>query len=48
VYYVYIEGARLWLAGRKRVPVEATRRDVHGAVVEAPIALQNIEERGRA
>jgi len=48
VYYVYIEGARLWLAGRKRVPVESTRRDVHGAVVEAPIALQNIEERGRA
>jgi len=48
VYYVYIEGARLWLAGRKRVPVEAVRRDVHGAVVEAPIALQNIEERGRA
>jgi hydrophobic/amphiphilic exporter-1 (mainly G- bacteria), HAE1 family len=55
VYYVYIEGARLWLAGRKRVPAETARRDVHGAVVDvhgavadAPIALQNIEERGRA
>jgi HAE1 family hydrophobic/amphiphilic exporter-1 len=48
VYYVYIEGARLWLSGRKRVPVEATRRDVHGAPVDASIALQNLEERGRA
>ena len=48
VYYVYIEGARLWLAGRKRTTVEATRRDVHGAPVDASIALQNIEERGRA
>jgi hydrophobic/amphiphilic exporter-1 (mainly G- bacteria), HAE1 family len=48
VYYVYIEGARLWLAGRKRVPAEAARRDVHGAPVDASIALQNIEERGRA
>ena len=50
VYYVYIEGARLWLAGRGRVPAEAVaRRDVHGAPLDAPIALQNIEEsRGRA
>jgi HAE1 family hydrophobic/amphiphilic exporter-1 len=48
VYYVYIEGARLWLAGRGRVPAETTRRDVHGAPVDASIALQNIEERGRA
>jgi hydrophobic/amphiphilic exporter-1 (mainly G- bacteria), HAE1 family len=48
VYYIYIEGARLWLAGRKRVPVEAARRDVHGAPVDASIALQSIEERGRA
>jgi HAE1 family hydrophobic/amphiphilic exporter-1 len=50
VYYVYIEGARLWLAGRGRVPAEAAaRRDVHGAPLDAPIALQNIEEsRGRA
>ena len=48
VYYVYIEGARLWLAGRRRVPAETTRRDVHGAPVDASIALQNVEERGRA
>ncbi len=48
VYYVYIEGARLWLAGRKRTTVEATRHDVHGAPIDASIALQNIEERGRA
>jgi hydrophobic/amphiphilic exporter-1 (mainly G- bacteria), HAE1 family len=48
VYYIYIEGARLWLAGRNRVPAEAARRDVHGAPVDASIALQSIEERGRA
>ena len=48
VYYMYIEGARLWLANRKRVPAETTRRDVHGAPVDASIALQNIEERSRA
>jgi hydrophobic/amphiphilic exporter-1 (mainly G- bacteria), HAE1 family len=48
VYYVYIEGARLWLAGRRRTAVEPARRDVHGAPVDASIALQNIEERGRA
>ena len=49
VYYVYIEGARLWLAGdRSRVPAETARRDVHGAPVDASIALQNIEESGRA
>jgi hypothetical protein len=45
---VYIEGARLWLAGRRRVTAEATRRDVHGAPVDTAIALHNIEERGRA
>jgi hypothetical protein len=46
---VYIEGARLWLANRRRVPAEViTRRDVHGAPVDASIALQNIEERSRA
>jgi HAE1 family hydrophobic/amphiphilic exporter-1 len=48
VYYVYIEGARLWLAGRGRATAERTRRDVHGAPVDASMALQNIEERGRA
>ncbi|MCU1385496.1 MAG: acriflavin resistance protein, partial [Acidobacteria bacterium] len=48
VYYVYIEGARLWLAGRGHTKAERTRRDVHGAPVDASIALQNIEERGRA
>jgi HAE1 family hydrophobic/amphiphilic exporter-1 len=54
VYYVYIEGARLWLAGRRQAPAE-TRRDVHGApapfaagaehgrAAETPIALQNIK-----
>jgi HAE1 family hydrophobic/amphiphilic exporter-1 len=47
VYYVYIEGARLWLAGH-RVRPSAARRDVHGAPVDAAIAMQNIEERGRA
>jgi HAE1 family hydrophobic/amphiphilic exporter-1 len=48
VYYVYIEGARLWLAGRRPVPAAAVRRDVHGAPVDASIALQNIGERGPA
>jgi HAE1 family hydrophobic/amphiphilic exporter-1 len=48
VYYVYIEGARLWLAGRSRVPADTTRRDVHGAPVDASIAMQSIEERSRA
>src|SRR5258706_4677781 len=55
VYYVYIENARMWLAGRKRStaeasrpdvhgsPVEVARRDVHGAPVEVPMAIQNIE-----
>jgi HAE1 family hydrophobic/amphiphilic exporter-1 len=55
VYYVYIESARMWLAGRKRgtaevsrrdvhgLPVEAARRDLHGAPVEVPMAIQNIE-----
>ena len=48
VYYVYIENARLWLASRGKTHVETTRRDVHGAPVDAAIALPNIEERGRA
>ena len=55
VYYVYIENARMWLAGRKRgtaevsrrdvhgSPVETARRDVHGAPIEVPMAIQNIE-----
>jgi HAE1 family hydrophobic/amphiphilic exporter-1 len=55
VYYVYIEGARLWLARRRRTQVAEPRRDLHGATVafdgaaehvrgaEAPIALQGIE-----
>ncbi len=29
VYYVYIENARLWLAGRKTKPTALPRRDVH-------------------
>jgi HAE1 family hydrophobic/amphiphilic exporter-1 len=33
VYYVYIEGARLWLAGRNQAPAAgATRHDVHAAL----------------
>jgi HAE1 family hydrophobic/amphiphilic exporter-1 len=37
VYYVYIENARLWLAGgARRAPVATARRDVHGVPVEAP------------
>jgi HAE1 family hydrophobic/amphiphilic exporter-1 len=30
VYYVYIEGARLWLANRGSKPAETSHRDVHG------------------
>ena len=48
VYYVYIEGARLWLTGRGRATAETARRDVHGAAAGASVALQSIEERGRA
>jgi hydrophobic/amphiphilic exporter-1 (mainly G- bacteria), HAE1 family len=48
VYYVYIEGARLWLSGRGKAPAAAVRRDVHGAPLDAAIALPNIEESGRA
>ena len=49
VYYVYIEGARLWLAGRRRIPGDTTRRDVHGAPAEAALTIPNIESsRGRA
>jgi HAE1 family hydrophobic/amphiphilic exporter-1 len=46
VYYVYIEGARLWLANRRRAHVTEPRRDMHGAPAEIPLALQNT--RGRA
>jgi HAE1 family hydrophobic/amphiphilic exporter-1 len=54
VYYVYIEGARLWLA-RRRHAAGADRRVVHdvrdvaaahaahGAAADAPIALQKIK-----
>ncbi len=35
VYYVYIENARLWLAGRKTKPAPLSRREVHGAVEQA-------------
>jgi HAE1 family hydrophobic/amphiphilic exporter-1 len=39
VYYVYIEGARLWLARRRKATAADTaRRDVHGAPANAPIA----------
>jgi HAE1 family hydrophobic/amphiphilic exporter-1 len=49
VYYVYIEGARLWLAGRRRVTGDTSRRDVHGAPAEPALAVHNIEgSRGRA
>jgi HAE1 family hydrophobic/amphiphilic exporter-1 len=50
VYYVYIENARLWLAGHRREPVvETGRRDLHGLPLESPVHLQNIESsRGRA
>jgi hydrophobic/amphiphilic exporter-1 (mainly G- bacteria), HAE1 family len=48
VYYVYIEGARLWLAGRRHAAAPEARRDVHAPAADA-IAFQNIEEgRGRA
>src|SRR5437762_6928168 len=48
VYYVYIEGARLWLAGRHQVAGDTARRDVHGAPAEASLTIQNIESsRGR-
>jgi HAE1 family hydrophobic/amphiphilic exporter-1 len=42
VYYVYIEGARLWLMRRRQAPAES-RRDVHGVAAEAPVALRSIE-----
>ncbi len=42
VYYVYIEGARLWLASRGHKPaVEPVRHDVHGVPVEAPAHMQS-------
>jgi len=41
VYYVYIEGARLWFAGRRQVHTTATP-PAHvsaGGMVDAPMAL---------
>ena len=35
VYYVYIENARLWLAGRKTKPAGVPRREVHGTAEQA-------------
>ena len=46
VYYVYIEGARLWLANRRQARAVEGRRDLHGAPAEVPLGLQNT--RGRA
>jgi HAE1 family hydrophobic/amphiphilic exporter-1 len=34
VYYVYIENARLWLAGRRTKPTGLPRRDVHAPAAE--------------
>jgi HAE1 family hydrophobic/amphiphilic exporter-1 len=52
VYYMYIENARLWIAGRRRITADAGHgghRDVHAMPAESPIALQNIEgNRSRA
>jgi HAE1 family hydrophobic/amphiphilic exporter-1 len=49
VYYVYIEGARLWLAARKHSTEASARRDVHGApATDAPLALPVEGSRGRA
>jgi hypothetical protein len=42
VYYVYIEGARLRLARRKKTAVE-THRDIHGATTEPALAIPSIE-----
>ncbi len=42
VYYIYIEGARLWLASRGHKAVaEPVRHDVHGVPVEAPAHMQS-------
>jgi hydrophobic/amphiphilic exporter-1 (mainly G- bacteria), HAE1 family len=35
VYYVYIENARLWLAGKRPQPAAAPRRDVHAPATAA-------------
>jgi hydrophobic/amphiphilic exporter-1 (mainly G- bacteria), HAE1 family len=45
VYYVYIEGARLWLANRRQART-TEGRDLHGAPADVPLGLQNT--RGRA
>jgi HAE1 family hydrophobic/amphiphilic exporter-1 len=42
VYYVYIEGARLWLANRRRARAPEGRREVHGAPAEIPLARGRI------
>jgi HAE1 family hydrophobic/amphiphilic exporter-1 len=46
VYYVYIEGARLWLANRRQTRVAEGHPDLHGAPADVPLGLQNT--RGRA
>jgi hydrophobic/amphiphilic exporter-1 (mainly G- bacteria), HAE1 family len=49
VYYVYIEGARLWLANRGGAEHVEPRRDVHAPAAEPAIAFQRTENsRGRA
>jgi HAE1 family hydrophobic/amphiphilic exporter-1 len=49
VYYVYIEGARLWLAGHRKGATPEARRDVHAPATEPKIAFQSVEDsRGRA
>ena len=46
VYYVYIEGARLWLSRRKRTRETAVRHDVHGAAAAFESAAQPIHVEG--
>jgi HAE1 family hydrophobic/amphiphilic exporter-1 len=46
VYYVYIEGARLWLAGRRGAAVAPARADAHApAPVDAAVAMDHVEGR---
>jgi HAE1 family hydrophobic/amphiphilic exporter-1 len=46
VYYVYIENARLWLAG-SRLPATARARDVHEpAPAEASTAIEGLRAKG--
>jgi HAE1 family hydrophobic/amphiphilic exporter-1 len=46
VYYVYIEGARLWLSRRKRTRETSVRHDVHGAATGFESAAQPIPVEG--